>query len=104
MNRNATITAAVWLARVFQDGISRGRVRGCAVVLASISDILPRYQAVKGEPPCQNGWFMPKVRVPASSANLGPGFDALGLALGLYLECRFRRAEALTICPSGRDA
>jgi homoserine kinase len=24
------------------------------------------------------------VRVPASSANLGPGFDALGLALGLY--------------------
>src|SRR5690349_7182577 len=44
------------------------------------------------------------LRVPASSANLGPGFDALGLALGLYLECRFRRAEALTICPSGRDA
>lgn len=25
-----------------------------------------------------------QVRVPASSANLGPGFDALGLALGLY--------------------
>ncbi|KAA9162043.1 homoserine kinase [Amycolatopsis acidicola] len=25
-----------------------------------------------------------KVTVPASSANLGPGFDALGLALGLY--------------------
>lgn len=25
-----------------------------------------------------------KVRVPASTANLGPGFDALGLALGLY--------------------
>lgn len=47
---------------------------------------------------------MPKVRVPASSANLGPGFDALGLALGLYLECRFRRAETLAICASGRDA
>jgi len=29
-----------------------------------------------------------KLRVPASSANLGPGFDALGLALGVYLECR----------------
>lgn len=27
-----------------------------------------------------------RVRVPASSANLGPGFDALGLALGLYDE------------------
>jgi homoserine kinase len=26
------------------------------------------------------------VRVPASSANLGPGFDALGMALGLHLE------------------
>jgi len=26
------------------------------------------------------------VRVPASTANLGPGFDALGLALGLYNE------------------
>ncbi len=25
-----------------------------------------------------------RVRVPATSANLGPGFDALGLALGLY--------------------
>ncbi|MDQ4092956.1 MAG: homoserine kinase [Actinomycetota bacterium] len=27
-----------------------------------------------------------QVRVPASTANLGPGFDALGLALGLYDE------------------
>jgi len=44
------------------------------------------------------------VRVPASSANLGPGFDALGLALSLYLECRFRPAEALAICASGRDS
>ena len=30
------------------------------------------------------------VRVPATSANLGPGFDCLGLALGLYLD--------LTVC------
>src|SRR5690606_8537328 len=29
---------------------------------------------------------MLRVRVPASSANLGPGFDALGLSLGLFLE------------------
>src|ERR1700693_142251 len=51
--------------------------------------------------------FMPAarrtVRVPASSANLGPGFDALALALSLYLECRFRRAEALAISATGRD-
>lgn len=44
------------------------------------------------------------VRVPASSANLGPGFDALGLALGIYLECRFRRSDAPSISVSGRDA
>ncbi|MFN7993712.1 MAG: homoserine kinase [Bryobacteraceae bacterium] len=43
------------------------------------------------------------VRVPASSANLGPGFDALGLALGVYLECRFRRSDRLSITVSGRD-
>ena len=43
------------------------------------------------------------VRVPASSANLGPGFDALALALNLYLECRFRPARALAICATGRD-
>jgi homoserine kinase len=45
-----------------------------------------------------------RVRVPASSANLGPGFDALGLGLDLYLECRFRTAAALTIRAAGRDA
>lgn len=45
-----------------------------------------------------------KVRVPASSANLGPGFDTLGLALGLYLECRFRESDRLLIRASGRDA
>jgi len=45
-----------------------------------------------------------RVRVPASSANLGPGFDALGLALGIFLECRFRGAERLDIRSIGRDA
>jgi len=45
-----------------------------------------------------------KLRVPASSANLGPGFDALALALGIYLECRFRPAKSLAIRVAGRDA
>jgi homoserine kinase len=44
------------------------------------------------------------VRVPASSANLGPGFDALGLALNIYLECRFRPSDRLSIEARGRDA
>ncbi len=47
-------------------------------------------------------WF--NVRVPASSANLGPGFDALGLALGVYLDCRFRASGRLSITATGRDA
>jgi homoserine kinase len=45
-----------------------------------------------------------RVRVPASSANLGPGFDALGLALNIYLECRFRPSASLSIEAKGRDA
>lgn len=44
------------------------------------------------------------VRVPASSANLGPGFDALGLALGIHLTCRFQPSQDLTIAVKGRDA
>src|ERR1043166_6497391 len=43
------------------------------------------------------------VRVPASSANLGPGFDALGLAIAIYLDCRFRPSEQLSITVTGRD-
>lgn len=44
------------------------------------------------------------VRVPASSANLGPGFDALGLALELFLVCKFERSDNLHITASGIDA
>ena len=44
-----------------------------------------------------------EVRVPASSANLGPGFDTLGLALGIYLSCRFRVAAEDAVHVSGRD-
>ena len=35
---------------------------------------------------------------------MGPGFDALGMALSVYLECRFRASDALRITVSGRDA
>lgn len=45
-----------------------------------------------------------QVKVPASSANLGPGFDALAMALGIHLTCRFRAAERLEIHGFGRDA
>ena len=41
------------------------------------------------------------VRAPASTSNLGPGFDIFGLALSLYSVFTFERAEALQIsgCP-----
>jgi homoserine kinase len=47
---------------------------------------------------------MKTLRVPASSANLGPGFDTLGLALEIYLECEFTESDLLKIEVSGRDA
>ena len=41
------------------------------------------------------------VRAPASTSNLGPGFDIFGLALSLYSVFTFERSEALQIsgCP-----
>ncbi|MDP1546265.1 MAG: homoserine kinase [Anaerolineales bacterium] len=39
---------------------------------------------------------MIKIRVPATSANLGPGFDCLGLALDVWNEITFAPAEKLT--------
>lgn len=47
---------------------------------------------------------MRTVRVPASSANLGPGFDTLGLALNLHLEVDAEPATDWHITVSGRDA
>ncbi|MGH7312317.1 MAG: homoserine kinase, partial [Candidatus Rokuibacteriota bacterium] len=42
-----------------------------------------------------------RVRVPASTANLGPGFDALGLALALYNEVTAREADATSVTVEG---
>ena len=43
-------------------------------------------------------------RVPASSANLGPGFDALAVALTLYLEVTLEVADAFAITSEGFGA
>ena len=45
-----------------------------------------------------------KVRVPASSANLGPGFDALALALELYVSVEIRLDEPFSITTAGYGA
>jgi homoserine kinase len=47
-----------------------------------------------------------RVRVPATSANLGPGFDAFGIALGLYdeLEVRALASPGVTVEVTGEGA
>lgn len=44
------------------------------------------------------------IRLPATSANLGPGFDSVGLAISLYLDIKARPAQAFEIRATGRDA
>jgi len=46
------------------------------------------------------------VRVPASSANLGPGFDSIGCALGVWDTCRARvtSTPGLTVTVAGEGA
>ena len=45
-----------------------------------------------------------RIRVPASTANLGPGFDVLSLALKLYLEVEARESPGITITWKGTGA
>lgn len=45
---------------------------------------------------------MIEVRVPATSANVGPGFDCMGLAVSVYATFRFEECDAL--CISGCKA
>jgi len=44
------------------------------------------------------------LRLPATSANLGPGFDALGLAMALYLTIDAAPAEVFHIDATGRNS
>jgi len=45
-----------------------------------------------------------RARAPASTANLGPGFDTLALALQLYVEVEVEPAEKLTVRAEGEGA
>src|ERR687888_488972 len=44
------------------------------------------------------------ITLPATSANLGPAFDAAALAMDLGLRIRATRAKVFSIVASGRDA
>ena len=45
-----------------------------------------------------------RLRLPATSANLGPGFDAAAVALDFYLEIEAEPAAEFSIAATGRDA
>jgi homoserine kinase len=45
-----------------------------------------------------------KVRVPASSANMGPGFDCLGCAVDMWTEVSVERADKFEIVATGDGA
>jgi homoserine kinase len=47
---------------------------------------------------------MIKIRVPATSANLGPGFDCLGLALNIWNEISFEPANKVAYHATGEGA
>ena len=44
-----------------------------------------------------------KLALPATSANLGPGFDAAALAMDFYIRIEARSADAFSIVAKGRD-
>jgi len=43
------------------------------------------------------------IKVPGSSANLGPGFDSIGLALNVYLTLEVKRADKWEIIPLSEE-
>ncbi|MBL8097752.1 MAG: homoserine kinase [Anaerolineales bacterium] len=47
---------------------------------------------------------MIKIRVPATSANLGPGFDCLGMALDIWNEITFEHADKMSHFVTGEGA
>jgi homoserine kinase len=82
--------------------VARARMIPSALCLSPLDDGGPERSRLVPAPHSAGSFRC--LRVPASSANLGPGFDALGLALGIYLECRFRPSNRLLIRVAGRDA
>jgi len=45
-----------------------------------------------------------RLKLPATSANLGPGFDAVGLAMSMHLTVEAHPATVFQIAATGRDA
>ena len=49
------------------------------------------------------GTTLNKIRIPATTANMGPGFDTIGMALKLYNEIEFEeRLEGISLTQDGK--
>src|SRR5665648_234440 len=61
---------------------------------------------LRGDPPMRLGSDHVRVRVPATSANLGPGFDSMGIALAHYdtIEIRALGSPEVTVEVFGEGA
>lgn len=49
----------------------------------------------------EDGMFV--IKVPGSSANLGPGFDSIGLAVSLYLTIKAEKSDAWEVIPESPE-
>lgn len=63
-----------------------------------------RIDPVAGPAPDRTGQAAVRLRLPATSANLGPGFDAIGIALTLCLEVEATPAGSFSLTATGRNA
>ncbi len=54
--------------------------------------------------PAVYNWGRVRISVPATSANLGPGFDTLGLAINLRNEITIKPSRFLSISTRGEGA
>src|SRR4026209_733126 len=72
--------------------------RGCYTAAITFGPVSHR--------PCGGGVTMQQVtvRVPASTSNLGPGFDCLGVALSLYNKITVSRGKGGAVSGMVRDA
>ncbi|AGK55475.1 homoserine kinase [Bacillus sp. 1NLA3E] len=49
----------------------------------------------------EDGLFV--IKVPGSSANLGPGFDSIGIAVNLYLTITVEKSDAWEVVPQSKE-
>src|ERR1043166_6374712 len=64
--------------------------------MAKTKKVKTRKRTTGGSPPLE-------LVLPATSANLGPAFDAAALAFGLFLKVRAAAADDFVIIAKGRD-